>query len=138
MLSCMLNLGAFLKLCVRLPIGSTIEPENKVMPVKIDNSSNSLSPTPPGEGKARAPVAKSGGAAPSTVASGVSTSVNLGTTSVQLSSMGGSVTNTPPVNATKVAEIKKAISEGRFQVNASAVADSLISSVTDLIASHQA
>jgi negative regulator of flagellin synthesis FlgM len=52
--------------------------------------------------------------------------------------MGSSATNTPPVNATKVAEIKKAISEGRFQVNASAVADSLISSVTDLIASHQA
>jgi len=109
--------------------------------VKIDNSSSSLSPTPPGEGKARAPVAKSGGAASSSTASGVSvnsTNVNLGTTSVQLSSMGSSATNTPPVNATKVAEIKKAISEGRFQVNASAVADSLISSVTDLIASHQA
>jgi negative regulator of flagellin synthesis FlgM len=54
-----------------------------------------------------------------------------------LRSMGGSATNTP-VNATKVAEIKKAISEGRFQVNSSAVADSLISSVTDLIAANQA
>ena len=44
----------------------------------------------------------------------------------------------PLVNAAKVAEIKQAISEGRFKVNASAVADSLIQSVTDLISSHKA
>lgn len=45
--------------------------------------------------------------------------------------------NTPVVNAAKVAEIKQAISEGRFQVNASVVAGSLIQSVTDLISSHK-
>jgi len=103
--------------------------------VKIDKSNNSLPLTPSVDGKARVPLAKPGDNAPSTAAS--STSVNLGTTSAQLLSMEGSVANTPLVNASKVAEIKQAISEGRFQVNASAVADSLISSVTDLIASQQ-
>ena len=105
------------------------------MPVKIDNSSNSLPPIPAGEVKARALVAKSGDNAPSPAAIS-STSVNLGTASAQLRNMGGGA-DAPPVNATKVAEIKKAISEGRFQVNSSAVADSLINSVTDLIASQQ-
>ena len=106
------------------------------MPVKIDKSTSSLPLTLGGEGKVRAPVAKSGDNAPATAAS--STSVNLGSSSAQLHSMESSVANAPLVNASKVAEIKKAISEGRFQVNASAVADSLISSVTDLIASQQA
>ncbi len=109
--------------------------------MKIDNSSTSSLPlSSSGDAKARAPIAKAGDNAPSaaaTAASVNSTSVNLGTTSAQLRSLGGSATDTP-VNATKVAEIKKAISEGRFQVNSSAVADSLINSVTDLIASHQA
>ncbi len=103
--------------------------------MKIDNSSTSLPLAPSGDGKTRVQVAKSGDNAPTTPTS--STSVNLGTTSTQLLSMGGSATNAP-VNASKVAEIKKAISEGRFQVNSSAVADSLISSVTDLISSRQA
>jgi negative regulator of flagellin synthesis FlgM len=50
--------------------------------------------------------------------------------------MGSPTASTSPVNATKVAEIKQAISEGRFQVNSGAVADSLIKSVTDLISSQ--
>ena len=104
--------------------------------MKIDKSSNPL-PLVPAEGKVRAPAAKSGDNAPSPAAAS-STSVNLGTTSAQLRSMGSSVANTPLVNASKVAEIKQAISEGRFQVNASVVADSLIKSVTDLISSHKA
>ena len=39
-------------------------------------------------------------------------------------------------DAAKVAEIKSAIAEGRFEVNANAVATSLISTVQDLIRSH--
>ncbi len=106
------------------------------MPVKIDKSSKPLPLAPAGEGKARTPVAKPGDNAPSPAASG--TSVNLGTTSAQLRSMESRVANTPLVNASKVAEIKQAISEGRFQVNSSVVADSLIRSVTDLISAHKA
>ncbi len=44
--------------------------------------------------------------------------------------------NSPVVNTAKVAEIKQAISEGKFQVNAGAVADQLIASVTELINSR--
>ena len=105
--------------------------------MKIDKSSNSLPLAPAGEGKARAPAAKPGDNVPSAAVAS-STSVNLGATSVQLRSMGSGATNTPPVNTAKVAAIKQAISEGRFQVNSGAVADSLIKSVTDLISSQQA
>lgn len=106
------------------------------MPVKIDKSSNPLPIAPVGEGKTRALAAKSGDNAPTTAVGG--TSVNLGTTSAQLRSMESGMANTPLVNASKVAEIKQAISEGRFQVNSSAVADGLIKSVTDLISAQKA
>ena len=104
------------------------------MPVKIDSSSSPLPLSTGGDGKARVPLAKSGNDAPTTTSS---TSVNLGSTSAQLLSMGSTTANIPPVNAAKVAAIKQAISEGRFQVNSSAVADSLIKSVTDLISSQK-
>jgi negative regulator of flagellin synthesis FlgM len=52
--------------------------------------------------------------------------------------MSSSAANVSPINSSKVAEIKLAISEGRFQVNSGAVADSLIRSVADLISSHKA
>ena len=41
--------------------------------------------------------------------------------------------NTPIVNANKVAEIKQAISEGRFKVDSEVVADKLIETARDLI-----
>ena len=106
------------------------------MPVKIDKSSKPLPLAPAGEGKARASATKPGDNASPPAASG--TSVNLGTTSAQLRSMESNVASASSVNAAKVAEIKQAISEGRFQVNAGVVADSLIKSVTDLISSHKA
>lgn len=62
-----------------------------------------------------------------------STNVSLGSTATQLNKMEASMASTPVVDANKVAEIKQAISEGRFQVNSSLVADKLIQSVRDLI-----
>ncbi len=54
---------------------------------------------------------------------------------VSLSSLAGSLQsgNAPPVNAARVQEIKQAISEGRFQINTSAIADRLIESARDLV-----
>ena len=101
--------------------------------MKIDSSSSALPLTPSGAGKARTPTVQPGNNAPGTPDS---TSVNLGTSSTQLLGMGGTTASTSPVNAAKVAAIKQAISEGRFQVNSGAVADSLIKSVTDLISSQ--
>jgi negative regulator of flagellin synthesis FlgM len=102
--------------------------------VKINNSSDPLPLGSTGSKKVRAPVAQpadSGSSAPVS-----DTSVSLGS-AAQLLGAGGA-SSTAPVNAAKVAEIKQAISEGRFQVNSGAVADSLIKSVTDLISAHNA
>ncbi len=41
--------------------------------------------------------------------------------------------STPIVDAKKVAEIKQALSEGRFKVNSEVVAEGLIKTVRDLI-----
>jgi negative regulator of flagellin synthesis FlgM len=65
------------------------------------------------------------------------TSVHLGSTTAQLRSLESSVASAPLVDVQKVAEIKQAISQGKFQVNAGVVADRLISSVQDLIAASQ-
>ena len=61
------------------------------------------------------------------------TSVSLGSTAAQLRSMESSMANAPVVNAAKVAEIKQAISDGRFKVNPEAVAGRLLETVRDLI-----
>jgi len=105
--------------------------------VKIEKSTTPRPVAPTGGGKARAQAEKPADSAPSSSAAS-GTSVNIGSTSAQLQSMESSMASAPLVNAAKVAEIKQAISEGRFKVNASAVADSLIQSVTDLISSHKA
>lgn len=65
-----------------------------------------------------------------------STSVSLGSTAAQLNKMEASMASSPVVDANKVAEIKQAISDGRFQVNSGLVADQLIQSVRDLIGSR--
>lgn len=44
---------------------------------------------------------------------------------------------TPSFDVTRVSEIKEAIADGRFTVNASAVADRLIASATELISSQR-
>ena len=100
--------------------------------MKIDKSINSLPPSPLSESTARASTPK-----PSTTpASPDGVSVSLGSASSQLRSMEVEVANAPAVDAKKVAEIKQAISEGRFQVNSGVIADRLIQSVRDLIRSQ--
>ena len=42
----------------------------------------------------------------------------------------------PPVNSTRILEIKQAISEGRFKINPEAIADRLIQSARDLVNSN--
>lgn len=104
--------------------------------MKIEKSGSSLPAGPVGEGKARSPAAKSSGSAQPAAPN--STSVHLGGTAAQLQSMESAMAGSPVVDAAKVAEIKQAISEGRFQVNSSVVADRLIASVRDLISTQKA
>jgi negative regulator of flagellin synthesis FlgM len=98
--------------------------------VKIDKTINPLPAKPTGEGRAATPP-KNDPTSASRQAE--STSVSLGSTAAQLRGMEEGMSGAPTVNAAKVAEIKQAISEGRFKVNSDAIADSLIATVRELI-----
>ena len=100
--------------------------------MKIDKTSNTLPTSSASEGAARATGKDKSAHASAQQGSG-STSVSLGSTATQLQGMEKSMANAPVVDAAKVAEIKQAIAEGRFQVNTSVVADRLIATVRDLI-----
>lgn len=104
--------------------------------MKIEKSGKPLPVSPATNGQTRAAGTQSSGTAQPATAD--STSVHLGETAGQLQSMQGTMANSPIVDAAKVAEIKQAISEGRFQVNSSVVADRLISSVRDLLGAQKA
>jgi negative regulator of flagellin synthesis FlgM len=103
--------------------------------VKIEKTSKPLSPSAVGEGQARGIAAKTAGQTSSAPTGDAS--VNLGATSAQLRSMEASMANSPLVDVAKVAEIKQAISEGRFQVNSGVVADRLIQTVKDLVGAQK-
>ncbi len=100
--------------------------------MKIDKPGKPLPTNPIGEGSTRATSSKSKPSAP-TAPQQSSSSVSLGSTATQLQSMENSMANTPVANAAKVAEIKQAISDGRFKVNPEIVADRLLETVRDLI-----
>jgi negative regulator of flagellin synthesis FlgM len=102
--------------------------------MKIDNTKSVTGNL--GEATTRTPAAKTGSNRPS-AAGDQGTSVHLGTSTAQLRNLESSVASAPVVDAQKVAEIKQAISEGRFQVNAGAVADGLLKTVNDLISASQ-
>ncbi|MDD2686410.1 MAG: flagellar biosynthesis anti-sigma factor FlgM [Gallionella sp.] len=98
--------------------------------MKIDKNSKPLPPTL--NDGARTAKNKAGGQTAPTRQD--STSVSLGSTASQLNSMENSMASVPVADAAKVAEIKQAISDGRFKVNSEVVADRLIQTVRDLIA----
>lgn len=101
--------------------------------MKIEKSTSSFVPPSVAESSERARAPKTTDAPPPSA--GVS--VNLGSTTSQLRNMESSVASAPTVDAKKVADIKQAISEGRFQINSAAIADSLINDVNDLISADQ-
>lgn len=79
----------------------------------------------PDTGRARGPAA----AAPRPEA-GSSERVDISSLSAQLQEVGAGET---PVNTQRVAEIKLAIAEGRFQINPERIADGLLTSVRDML-----
>jgi negative regulator of flagellin synthesis FlgM len=102
--------------------------------MKIEKSISPLPPSSVNETTGRNTPPKSSDTA-ATAPQGVN--VSLGSASNQLRSMEVNVSNTPAVDSKKVAEIKQAISEGRFQINSAAIADGLISDVEELINASQ-
>ena len=83
--------------------------------MKIDKATMPLPASQIGELAPKSPNAKPSGTTASSLQS--ETSVHLGSSSAQLRNLEHSVANTPVINQEKVNEIKKAISEGRFQIN---------------------
>lgn len=66
-------------------------------------------------------------------ASKADASVESSSLSSRLAEIQSSLSNVPVVDSARVEEIKQAISEGRFKVNADKVADSLIESVRQML-----
>jgi negative regulator of flagellin synthesis FlgM len=102
--------------------------------MKIDKTTMPLPASQIGELAPKSANAKAGG---NNSATSSETSVHLGTSSVQLRHLEHSIATSSVVDKDKVEAIKKAISEGRFQVNTGVVADRLIDSVQELISASK-
>lgn len=95
--------------------------------ITVNVKINSATPigTAPDTGRARGPAA-----APQKPGATASERVDISSLSARLQEVGAGET---PVNAQRVAEIKQAISEGRFQINPERIADGLLASVRDML-----
>lgn len=101
--------------------------------MKINNNSNQIPNDSIREESGR-PLRKS---AEETDTSQQSTNVRLSPLSVQLQSIQRSLADTPVIDAARVAELKDAISSGHFKVDADKIADRLLETVQELIATHK-
>ncbi len=101
--------------------------------MKINNSVTSVS-IPTGDNQKRAD--KSAAASPGPAAPAAE-NVHLSSLSSQLQALESKFASSGLVDAGRVEEIKQAISDGRFTVNAGAVADRLLETVRELIQSSR-
>jgi negative regulator of flagellin synthesis FlgM len=102
--------------------------------MKIDNNSlKSIVGGPNLEETGR--PAKKSASEPATV---VSDTVELSTVSSSLQAIERGFAETPVVDTARVDEIKQAIANGHFKVNADKVADRLLQTVQDLLQAHKA
>lgn len=96
--------------------------------MKIENSSvKSVGELASGEPRARAPKAS---------AQSDAGGVQFSTAPSRFGEIEAMLANLPVADPARIAEIKQAIAEGRFQVDADKVADRLIESVRELLASQ--
>lgn len=92
--------------------------------MKINNALPSVG-TSQNSAQARAPAAPRQGTGPA-----AGERVEISSLSARLQEVGA---GEAPVDAERVAEIKQAIAEGRFQINPERIADGLLSSVRDML-----
>ncbi len=97
--------------------------------MKIDSALKSLGGPPAGETKARSPQ---GGTTAAGAAAGEK--VQLSSLSSSLQKAEAAIASTPAIDRGRVDEIRQAISEGRFKVDAGRIADGLIDSVRQMLA----
>lgn len=100
--------------------------------MKIDQSIKTFGAAPVQDERSRQPKAGANG-----LAAAERSPVQLSPLSARLQAIESGLDDTQVVNAARVAEIKQAISEGRFQVNPDVVADRLIDTVRELIRAHK-
>lgn len=98
--------------------------------MKIDNSVKPAG-TRPASASAAHPVRGQAGSAPAPAAQ-----VDISSLSSRLQKIEATLANVPVADANRVAELKQAISEGRFRVDAGKVADGLIHSVRQMLAAQ--
>lgn len=100
--------------------------------MKIDNSIKSVTSvgTPAGDNQRRADKST---ATPAPAAE----NVHLSSLSSQLQAIESNFASNGVIDAGRVEEIKQAISDGHFKVDAGAVADRLLETVRELILSHK-
>ncbi len=96
--------------------------------MKIDSSVKSVGSLPGSETRTRA----TNGQAP-TPSAPAGEKVELSSFSTQLQQIESAMATTPAVDVGRVAEIKQAITEGRFKVDSDKVADGLINSVRQML-----
>lgn len=100
--------------------------------MKINNSVSSVG-IPAGDNQKRADKSAAADASPAPAAE----NVHLSSFSSQLQALESRFASSSVVDAGRVEEIKQAISDGRFTVNAEAVADRLLETVRELIQSSR-
>jgi negative regulator of flagellin synthesis FlgM len=100
-------------------------------PVTIENGVKQVGPPSVGDNRTR--PAKGPG-----LPGGVSpdSQVTVSSVASRLQQIEATLANVPIIDSARVEEIKNAISEGRFQVDAEKVADSLIASVRQMLAAQ--
>lgn len=102
--------------------------------MKIENSGKPTQPTTGGIApRARAPQGNSAAAPQGNAATPSSTEATLS----GLQGMGSVLATSAVIDVERVAEIKQAIAEGRFQVNAERIADGLLQSVHEMLSSSR-
>jgi negative regulator of flagellin synthesis FlgM len=113
------------------PINQSILQSGKGINVKINGP---IPSPPPNEPAGRASHAAQGNRG--TPASATD-QVDLSSMSARLQSASAEIAGTATVDTARVAEIKQAISEGRFQINPDRIADGLLESVRQMLARQQ-
>ncbi len=95
--------------------------------MKIDSVIKSLGGPQAGESKPRLPAANGPAPAPS------ADKVQLSSLSTSLQKAEAAIANTPVIDRARVDEIRQAISEGRFKIDAGRIADGLLDSVRQML-----
>lgn len=98
--------------------------------MKIENSGKSFAPSAAADARPRLSTN-----APARADAGTD-KVELSPLSAMLKKAEGALASAPEVDQQRVAEIRQAIAEGRFKVDAGRVADGLIASVREMLGSR--